>query len=274
MQTLDARYFPLVRGQLLLDLGCGEGRHAIAAWRGHGVDVLAVDLATRDLRTARERAQARATEAPARPQAGAARPVTASASGSIAGDPKDASRAALADARDAHDATLWPLNADALCLPLADHSVDALVCSEVLEHIPDYRAALDEIRRVLRPGGLLCVSVPRAWPERLCWLLSRDYHQAPGGHLRIFNARRLQAEIERRGFIAYYRHGAHALHAPYWWLQCLFWSTRERNWLVRAWHRLLVWDMLSAPWLTRALERVLNPWLGKSVVLYFRRESL
>jgi len=242
MQTLDARYFPLSPGQRLLDLGCGEGRHAIAAWREHGVDVLAVDLATEDLHTARARA------------------------GDGAADASGTSSAP------AGEAMLALLSGDALALPLPDHSVDALVCSEVLEHIPDYRAALDEIRRVLRPGGLLCVSVPRAWPERICWLLSREYHQTPGGHLRIFDAQQLQTEITRRGFIPYYRHGAHALHVPYWWLQCLFWSTRERNWLVRAWHRLLVWDMLKAPWLTRSLERLLNPWLGKSVVLYFRRE--
>lgn len=244
MQTLDARYFPLRAGQRLLDLGCGEGRHAIAAWRQHGVDVLAVDLSTADLHTARGRAA------------------------------EQAAQEQTPDALRVEPATFMAINADALRLPFADHSFDAIVCSEVLEHIPDYRAALEEIRRVLRPGGLLCVSVPRAWPERLCWLLCREYHQTPGGHLRIFAAAALQTDIVRRGFIPYYRHGAHALHVPYWWLQCLFWSSREHNWLVRAWHRLLVWDMLKAPWLTRALERVLNPWLGKSVVMYFRRESV
>ena len=68
-------------------------------------------------------------------------------------------------------------------------------------------------------------------------------------------------------------HTASLEHQAYWWLQCLFWQHRERSWLVRAWHRLLVWDMLQAPWLTRRLEKLLDPFLGKSVVLYFRREA-
>jgi len=43
--------------------------------------------------------------------------------------------------------------------------------------------------------------------------------------------------------------------------------------LTRAYHRLLVWDMMSAPALTRVGERLLNPVLGKSVVLYFRKPA-
>ena len=164
------------------------------------------------------------------------------------------------------------LAADALRLPFADGAFDAVIVSEVLEHIPDYRAALAEAGRVLRRDGLLCVSVPRAWPERLCWRLSRCYHQVRGGHLRIFRREALEREIAGAGYRCFYRHGAHALHTPYWWLQCLFWESRERNRLVRAWHRLLLWDMLEAPWLTRRLEGLLDPFLGKSVVLYFRRE--
>jgi SAM-dependent methyltransferase len=170
------------------------------------------------------------------------------------------------------DTPLFALLAgDALRLPFADATFDAVICSEVLEHIPDYRAALVEIQRVLKPGGYFCASVPRAWCERICWWLSREYHQTPGGHLRIFRAASLRAEIEERGFRCYKEHGAHALHTVYWWLQCLFWKTRERNWLVRQYHRLLVWDMMRKPALTGAVERALNPVLGKSVVMYFRK---
>lgn len=162
------------------------------------------------------------------------------------------------------------LAGDALSLPFATDSFDAVICSEVLEHIPDYEGALREIARVLKPGGVLAVSVPRFGPEWICWALSEAYHQVEGGHVRIFRARRLRAEIERLGMACYARHWAHALHAPYWWLQCLFWTRRERALAVRAYHRLLVWDMLQRPLLTRALERALDPVIGKSVVMYFR----
>lgn len=236
MQTLDRRFFPLRPGLKVLDLGCGEGRHAIAAAVLDGAQAIGVDLCAEDLATARRRErefrQSLGDEAPA-------------------------------------EAPLALTVGDALRLPFAADTFDAVICSEVLEHLPDYRAALKEIFRVLKPGGRLCASVPRAWCERICWALSREYHQTPGGHLRIFNTRRLSAEIEAEGFAAYHRHGAHALHSPYWWLQCLFWNSRERNALVRQYHRLLVWDMMRRPALTRAIERALNPILGKSVVMYF-----
>jgi 2-polyprenyl-3-methyl-5-hydroxy-6-metoxy-1,4-benzoquinol methylase len=47
-------------------------------------------------------------------------------------------------------------------LPFASSSFDAVVMLEVIEHVPNERAALEEIRRVLRPGGLLFLSTPHA----------------------------------------------------------------------------------------------------------------
>ena len=40
---------------------------------------------------------------------------------------------------------------------------------------------------------------------------------------------------------------------------------------MRAYHRLLVWDMMKAPRLTRVAERLLNPVIGKSLVVYLRK---
>jgi len=157
-------------------------------------------------------------------------------------------------------------------LPFASGSLDAVICSEVLEHLPDYGAALAEIRRVLRPGGRLGLSVPRRGPERVCWWLSQGYRSEPGGHVRIFRAKALREEVAGLGFRYEGGHYAHGLHTPYWWLKCLRWSRRE-TWLpVRLYHRLLVWDLLSAPRCTRWLEKLLDPLLGKSVTMYFTRE--
>ncbi len=41
--------------------------------------------------------------------------------------------------------------------------------------------------------------------------------------------------------------------------------------LAKAYHRLLVWDIMSRPRTTRVAERVLDPLIGKSMVLYFRK---
>lgn len=45
-------------------------------------------------------------------------------------------------------------------LPYTDASFDLITCSEVLEHVENYRAVLREIHRVLKPGGLMVVTTP------------------------------------------------------------------------------------------------------------------
>ncbi|MGB1586358.1 MAG: class I SAM-dependent methyltransferase [Thermoplasmatota archaeon] len=50
--------------------------------------------------------------------------------------------------------------ADLTDLPYADQSFDRIVCNHVLEHIPDDAAALAEMRRVLRPGGMAVLMFP------------------------------------------------------------------------------------------------------------------
>ncbi|MCA9830478.1 MAG: class I SAM-dependent methyltransferase [Dehalococcoidia bacterium] len=56
---------------------------------------------------------------------------------------------------------------DALRLPFADASFDAAVLVAVLGEIPGPGDCLQEVRRVLRPGGLLCVSETRGDPDRI-----------------------------------------------------------------------------------------------------------
>ena len=236
MQTVNFKYLPLQPGETILDLGCGEGRHVISAYLEQDVTSIGVDLSVDDLRTTQDRFQS------------------------------------FADSGNSHK-HFGLSAANALQLPFADNTFDKVICSEVLEHISDFKAALQEIERVLKPGGLFCASVPRTWPEKICWYFSEAYHNVEGGHLRIFEASKLQAQIETLGFAMFHKHWAHALHSPFWWLKCVFWKTQESNWLIKQYHRFLVWDLMDKPLLTRTLERALNPIMGKSVVMYFRKES-
>lgn len=233
MQTIDFKRLQLRAADRVLDVGCGEGRHSIGAYLLADVHVIGVDLNEQDLRTARE-------------------------------------RFAMFNEPDNPRKSLSFQCADALRLPFADASFDKVICSEVLEHIPDYQGVLAEITRVLKPDGLLAVSVPRAWPEEICWKLSKPYRQVEGGHIRIFNATQLRHDVEDLGWQRYARHWAHALHSPFWWLKCWRWGEDDRK-LVQWYHQFLVWDLMKRPWLTRGLEWLLNPIMGKSIVMYFKR---
>ena len=238
LETVDLGRIRLRDGERLLDLGCGEGRHAISAYMARRLEVVGIDLSVRDLRTTQDRFRQFA-----RPDDQAGSLVL-----SIAGGER---------------------------LPFADASFDKVICSEVLEHIPDYRSVIREVSRVLKIGGVAAFSVPSCFPEWVCWRLSDAYHEVEGGHLRIFRAKALQQDIEAAGFICYDRRRAHALHVPYWWLKCLLWREegQEQPWLLRQYHRLLVWDLMQQPLITTWLERLLNPLLGKSLVMYFVREA-
>lgn len=52
--------------------------------------------------------------------------------------------------------------ADLTDTPFADEQFDLVICSHVLEHIPDDRAAMSELHRILRPGGTALLLVPLA----------------------------------------------------------------------------------------------------------------
>ncbi len=235
MITADLKRIGLQPGQRLLDIGCGSGRHTCEAYRLKGVVAVGADLNIADLKQARERLE-------------------------------------FHDRLGEHGGGCWCLStADVRRLPFPDAHFHAVICSEVMEHIPEHHRAADELVRVLKPGGHLVVSVPRYFPERICWALSREYHQANQGHVRIYRKKALIGMIEHTGLTLYRVHYAHSLHAPYWWLKCLVGPTRSDSMAVNLYHRFLTWDILHHPRLTRQLDRLLNPILGKSLVLYFQK---
>ncbi len=233
MLTVDFDQFPVEAGDRVLDMGCGGGRHAFALYR-RGAQVVALDLDAAELKDVAGMFAALEPEVPA-------------------------------------EATAQAVRGSAYQLPFADASFDKVIAAEILEHLPADHRAMAELARVLKPGGLIAVTVPRWGPEKVCWALSDAYHANEGGHIRIYKADELRGRLIGAGLEHLGGHHAHALHAPYWWLKCAVGVDRGDHPLVKAYHRLLVWDMMRAPWPTRLAERLLNPVIGKSIVVYLRK---
>jgi SAM-dependent methyltransferase len=58
------------------------------------------------------------------------------------------------------ESPLADLRVDITAIPFEDASFDAVICSHVLEHVPDDRTAMRELERVLKPGGWAILQVP------------------------------------------------------------------------------------------------------------------
>ena len=235
MQTIDLKKMQLKPNSKFLDLGCGEGRHCFGAYMSEEIDVFGFDMSLSDVGKAKENFDQFNENTS-----------TKSCNFGVA---------------------------DAKKLPFKDNTFDFIICSEVLEHIIDYQSALSEINRILKPEGKLAVSVPKFFPEWICWKLSIDYQNTPGGHVRIFKFKELKKDIANYGLNFSQRHWAHALHSPYWWLQCLFWNSKENSKIINLYHEFLVWDMMKKPFLTKCLEYIFQPLIVKSVVLYFNKDK-
>jgi ubiquinone/menaquinone biosynthesis C-methylase UbiE len=235
---LTAKYerLGLQQGDKVLDLGCGFGRHAFEAAR-RGASVVALDAG-------RDEVNGVAAMFIAMVEAGEL------AEGSVHAN---------------------VVQGDALHLPFPDGAFDRVICSEVLEHIPDDLSAMSELARVLRPGGTMAITVPRFGPELINWALSDEYHNVPGGHIRIYRRSVLAERLRSTGMVVTGHHYAHGLHSPYWWLKCYVGTTNDEHTLVKRYHQLLVWDIMKKPALTRYAEQVLSPLMGKSIVLYLKK---
>lgn len=238
MLTVDFDRLGIGPASKVIDVGCGAGRHAFEAYR-RGADVIAFDRDEAELQSvdAILKAMAESGEAPA---------------------------AASAEA----------VVGDALKLPYPDQTFDCVIASEILEHITQDDAAIAELIRVLKVGGTLAVSVPRWLPEQVCWLLSDEYHANLGGHIRIYRASELRDKIAGSGLELTHSHHAHALHSPFWWLKCAVGVENTEHPAVNTYHKLLVWDLMQRPKLTRIAESVLNPFVGKSVAMYFTKPQI
>ena len=118
----------------------------------------------------------------------------------ISEDLVDQIRARGVDAR-VHDLSSGPL-------PFEDASFAAVFAGEIIEHLVDTTAFLDEVRRVLSPGGIVVLTTPNlaSLENRLRLLVGRypiwvEYALGGQGHVRAYTLPTLRAHLTRCGFL-------------------------------------------------------------------------
>ena len=118
MQTINFDKLKVKSRDLVLDIGCGEGRHSLGLHVDREINAVGMDLSLKDMRTAKSRIK----------------------DFSIS---KNNKSSCVFGAGSIHS------------LPFNDNLFDAVICSEVLEHLDSLESAVSEIVRVLKPGGSL-----------------------------------------------------------------------------------------------------------------------
>lgn len=111
--------------------------------------------------------------------------------------------------------TVCPILYDGSVLPIADRTVDYVVSFEVLEHVRQEAQTLSELGRVMRPGGILAISVPNRWwvfethgadLPLLPWNRIPFFSWLPKpihdrfARARIYTRREIVGKLERHGF--------------------------------------------------------------------------
>lgn len=230
-QAIDPHHLDLRDGSRVLDVGCGTGRHILELSQSPGTFV-GLDMAEEDLKKMRY-------------LLGMAR-----GEGRVEGD-------------------VHIVQGDGARLPFADDEFENVICTETLEHVDNDEALMSELVRVLKPGGVLCVSVPDEYSERLLWRLSPRYRTAPGGHVRIYRRAQIKGLLKAHGAAPYDIQYRHSLESLRWLVHSVIdkeWgepgrATKAIRWILdtpshRNW-RSLAW-----------LDVAMNYLLPKSIVLY------
>jgi len=236
MITVELGLLGVEDGDLILDAGCGNGRHSWEVYKQNHSSIVAFDIDIGCLKK---------------------------------------NKYVLDGLKEQKDfkGVYHLIMADLKRLPFKDGSFDKIICSEVLEHIPEDKSALEELVRVLSNEGAIGISVPHYLAESVCWKLSGDYYGFPGGHIRKYKTRQLLNLVDTAGLSVHTICHKHALHSFYWVLRCVFGIKKEKAPIPSLYNRFLEWDLTGNHRFSRWLEGLLNHFCPKSVAVYARKKE-
>ena len=230
MLTVDFDRLGVKEGNVVLDAGCGFGRHSVE-FISRGARVVSMDLDMESLRQTRFSIE----------------------------ETKKVNTTAASSGYMTHVG-------DALNLPFKDNTFDRIICSEVMEHVDDDFKACAELARVLKPEGLIAITVPTFFSEQIYDVLTHEYYTSPGGHVRRYMPKQLAAIMRENGLEVYGIDFKHAYHTIWWMIRSVVGLHRADHPLTKAYHKFLHLGLYSNT--MRRIEGFLNNFFPKSVVIY------
>lgn len=236
MITVEPDLLGIKDGDITLDAGCGNGRHSWEVYSKNHSSIIAFDIDAVCVK-------------------------------------KNLYLLASLKTENEIEGSYHMLMADVTKLPFKSGSFDKIICSEVLEHIPEDNIAVEELVRVLSKDGDIGISVPHYLAESICWKLSGEYYGFPGGHIRKYKTRELLALVDTAGLSVYATRHKHALHSFYWILRCVFGIKKENAAIPSFYNKFLEWDLRTKHRFFRWLEGPLNHLCPKSVAIYARKKN-
>jgi len=233
MLTVDFDLLAVQDNNIALDAGCGLGRHSFE-FVSRGANVFSMDM---DMDCVRR------------------------------------TRFTLVYMRDngqaKHDTHFQVLVGNALKLPFRDNTFDRVICAEVMEHVPDDNQACHELARVLKPGGLIAITVPTYISEMIYDILTYEYFTSPGGHIRKYVPKKLAAIMENNGLKIYAVDFRHSFHTIYWLIRCVVGLHLEDQLMTRHYRNFLTRTLFS-PFMQK-VERFFDNFFPKSIILYAQK---
>jgi SAM-dependent methyltransferase len=236
MITIEPELLGVKDGDITLDAGCGNGRHSWEVYNRNHSSVVAFDIDIVSIKKNKYMLDSLKEQR------------------KIKGD-------------------YHLLIADVKKLPFKDGCFDKIICSEVLEHIPEDNVVVEELTRVLSKDGAIGISVPHYVAESICWKLSKNYYGFPGGHIRKYKTRELLKLVDTAGLSVYTIRHKHALHSFYWMLRCVFGIKKEKTLIPSIYNRFLEWDLRTNHRIFRRVEDLLNQFCPKSIAIYARKKG-
>lgn len=161
---------------------------------------------------------------------------------------------------------------DANPLPFPDGVATRVVCTEVVEHVPDPGVLLRELARIAAPGALLLLSCPDPRSEEVQKAVAPDLMFRHPNHIRIVGHAELRTLAEEAGF-EIVSHTSYGFYWAVWW--ALFWETGtdfgdERSHpVLEGWAR--VWNAVLDFPSGRRIRAALDAALPKSQVIVARK---